>query len=126
MKIEWLSRTLITCMYSYALVINEKQWHKALNQAKVPVGDWPCRWVAPGGASVSIFDNQNVVIVSIDEDEKRSIEQAYAMLTHEAVHIFQEHCRRIGEREPSTEFQAYAVQNIAQRLMESYRDQTKK
>ena len=39
------------------------------------------------------------------------------MLLHEAVHIWQIVKRRMGEREPSVEFEAYSIQAIAQDLL---------
>lgn len=43
------------------------------------------------------------------------------MLTHEAVHIWQEIKLQLGEKEPSYEFEAYSIQNISQNLMEAYK-----
>lgn len=42
---------------------------------------------------------------------------------HEAVHIWQEMREKIGERFPSAEFEAYAIQRIAQNLMHSFMEQ---
>lgn len=41
---------------------------------------------------------------------------------HEAVHVFQHFKKSIGERKPSKEFEAYAIQSIADRLMNEYAD----
>lgn len=50
----------------------------------------------------------------------RSLQQVHALLVHEAVHLWQDARRVLGEKEPSAEFEAYAVQSISQRLMEAY------
>lgn len=122
-----MDRRLIQCSYSYTLCLSEKALHKAMKQANVPAGEWPQTWVHAGGAATHVLRHRNLAFVTVSEgDDKRTIEQVYGMLAHEAVHIFQEHCRDIGEHVPSDEFQAYSIQLIAQRLMESYRDQTKK
>jgi hypothetical protein len=36
------------------------------------------------------------------------------------VHVWQQHCEDIGERNPGSEQEAYAVQAIAQELMAEY------
>ncbi len=48
------------------------------------------------------------------------------ILVHEAVHIWQKFSQRIGEHEPSGEFEAYAIQSISQRLISAYSEQTAK
>jgi hypothetical protein len=46
--------------------------------------------------------------------------QIAALLVHEAVHIWQQYCADIGEKEPASEQEAYAIQSISQTLMEEY------
>lgn len=43
-----------------------------------------------------------------------------AMIAHEAVHVFQTIRKEMGEREPSIEFEAYAIQDITLRLGAAY------
>jgi hypothetical protein len=44
------------------------------------------------------------------------------MLAHEAVHVKQDICDRIGEEKISSEMEAYIVQAVAQNLMDSYKN----
>jgi hypothetical protein len=53
-----------------------------------------------------------------------SIIQIHALLTHEAMHLWREIRNQIGEKEPSAEFEAYAIQKITQNLAYSYEKQT--
>ena len=57
--------------------------------------------------------------------EKHTGIEVACLLVHEAVHIWQRTCEDYGEHRPSAEFEAYAIQNISQQLMQSYREQTK-
>lgn len=50
-------------------------------------------------------------------------EQIASLLTHEAVHLFQEIKKNIGERDPSAEFEAYCIQRITQNLLYAYKEQ---
>ena len=52
--------------------------------------------------------------------------QLAAMLTHEAVHMWQVARERLGEDKPSQEFEAYAIQALTQRLLEEFERQTNK
>lgn len=43
-----------------------------------------------------------------------------ALLVHEAAHVWQDICEGIGEARPSSEFEAYALQNIVEDLFTAY------
>lgn len=44
----------------------------------------------------------------------------YALMVHEATHIWQKVRRKLGDWSPSDEFEAYSMQNLSERLMRSY------
>lgn len=46
--------------------------------------------------------------------------EVYGLLLHEAVHVWQKVKKLMGEKEPSSEFEAYSIQAIAQDLFEMF------
>lgn len=119
---RWLERDLITGPY-IALCTSEQAFHAVLRHCKVPRTDW-AKWVSDGAdATTHHLTNPEgglVCVVCINSTEKQTGIQIAAMLVHEAVHVWQAHCERIGEHKPSDEFEAYSVQAISQRLMLAY------
>lgn len=73
-------------------------------------------------AQVSTFSDGAYAIVQIGDTADKDQIQVYGLLLHEAVHIWQIVKRRMGEREPSVEFEAYSIQAIAQDLFEMYEE----
>jgi hypothetical protein len=74
---------------------------------------------------ITTSDGRECTIVALGSGhEKYSLLQVLALLTHEAVHIWQFYCESIGERYPGKEQEAYAVQTISQNLWDAYTDMT--
>jgi hypothetical protein len=130
MAVKWLDRSLVVSPYYFCLCTTLKQFHKELKRLKVPEKNWPDFLAsACADATVHYFEKGSgelCAIVCIHRNKKHSIPQVYAMLVHEAVHIWQTIKATIGERDPSREFEAYSIQAISQRLMEAYDNDTKR
>ena len=62
-------------------------------------------------------------IVTLGDCSERSPIEVAGLLVHEAVHVFQMYCERIGEHRPGREQEAYGIQSIAQELMQSFAEQ---
>lgn len=126
---KWLDRSLVVSPYYYCLCVNEKSFRKQLKSMDLPKSDWPSFLATKqADATVHFFEHSNgslCAIVCIRAGKQHSIEQVFAMLTHEAIHIWQEIRDYLGEKFPSKEFEAYSVQTLCQRLFESYVTQTK-
>lgn len=125
---DWLSRTLISCDYFYLLCLSEKRFRKALKYLELPKDEWPSYLASErAGATTHFFDTRwgNVAIVTFGEYECYTTPQVHGLLVHEAVHIWQAQRDAMAEDRPSSEFEAYAVQTIAQNLIESFENQTK-
>lgn len=127
MALKWLSRDLVVGPY-LSLVLSEKDYHKAMAAFNVPPNQRDA-WIknAHSDATSHILEHPArgmAVVVALRVRDGVEGVQIASILVHEAVHAFQHYCDRIGERQPSLEFEAYSIQAIAQRLMESYVEQT--
>lgn len=129
MKSPWLDRSLITGPY-VTLVLNEKQFHKAMNDCHIPASEHG-EWIktAHSDATVHTLENpkgEQCAIVALRVKKKTDPTSIVGLLVHESVHIWQDFKDRIGETSPSKEFEAYSIQTISQRLIAAYSELTAK
>ena len=125
--INWLDRAMILGPH-ICLVTSQKDYNMALRHCKQEVvGDLFIK-NAQAGATLHWIDRSEklICIVAIRPvgPEIEGIPIA-ALLVHEAVHIWQKYCERIGEHTPSDEFMAYGIQFLSQELMYAYVKATK-
>ena len=126
-KVEWIGRCLFTSPICISLCLSEEAFKKELKRLKVPVEDWP-EWICAGSHATTHFFEKfdsfdSCCIVCVKHRKGRVIAQIVGLLTHEAMHVWRDIKRDIGEKEPSSEFEAYAMQNIVQQLFYSYMKQ---
>jgi hypothetical protein len=107
-----------------ALCTNAKAFDRILKAHGVD----PTPFLLPGArATAHTFENDagnTIVVVTLDMPACMATTQAmvHALLAHEAVHIWQGIRERIGERAPSSEFEAYTVQYICTGLFLAYEE----
>jgi hypothetical protein len=123
--IKWIDREIITSPYCIGLCQNKKQFLKELRRLKMPENSIP-EWVKEGkDAQVHYLAgtklNEQCCIVCVREQKGTKPNEIVGLLVHEAVHVWQWIKEEMNEKTPSTEFEAYAIQNIAQKLIESYK-----
>ncbi len=122
---RWCDRTLHQCTYCFGLCTTEAQFHRELRRLKLPREDWP-RFLKTthANATVHFFEaresNGRCAIVCMPLNRERTGIEIAGLLVHEAVHIWQAHCEDIGEQNPASEQEAYAIQHISQQLMDAY------
>ena len=126
---RWYYGELVPCPVSHTLVLTEKQFHKRLKKLRLPEKDWPEFTKNGADATVHFFEEtktgRECAIVCIRKTD-HPLPQIFGLLTHEAVHIWQAYRDILGEKAPSSEFEAYAIQGIAQDLFVEYDRLTKK
>lgn len=126
MKNHWLDRSLLELDH-YTLCTTEVQYRRTLKHLKVRSSDAPSFLVSPrANASAHHFvrDGKYAHVVCLGSTEGKDDDQVIALLIHEAVHLWQEFRRGIGEVSPGDEIEAYAIQSISQSLITEYRRQT--
>lgn len=110
-----LAGNLQDLAYKYFLVISEKQFKRLTTK----LGIYDSSYMPSGAlACCSIYEEQGIAIVCLKEEA--SPEESISLLIHEAVHLWQAHCRWIGEDKPGDETEAYAIQKIASELIREY------
>ena len=112
-----LSGNLQDCAYKYFLATDEKAFKAILRKFSIYDSDY-----LPTGALAccTIYEEQGLAVVCLKEDLPLSTEDIYCLLVHEAVHLWQAHCRWLGEDKPGEETEAYAIQKIAGELIKEY------
>ena len=110
-----LAGDLQNLAYRYFLVTSEKQFKKVLRSLHIYDSSF-----LPSGAMAccSIYEEQGVAVICLKEEA--TAEEATSLLIHEAVHLWQAHCRWLGEDRPGDETEAYAIQKIASELIKEY------
>lgn len=126
MKAVWCDQGLVRTPYEFCLCLTEAQFKKELKRLKIQTLN---EFQAENkGATIQRFTSDSgrrVAFVCLPHG-KRTLNQAHALLVHEATHLWQWTCEDLDEREPSMEFEAYAIETISERLFEAYDRLTKK
>ncbi|MDC5485845.1 hypothetical protein NRA67_18900, partial [Acinetobacter baumannii] len=73
-------------------------------------------------AQVDFYSDGAYAVVQLGDTSERKLIEIYGLLLHEAVHIWQKVKKLMGEKEPSSEFEAYSIQAIAQDLFKMYEE----
>lgn len=73
-------------------------------------------------AQVNFYSDGAYAVVQLGDTSERKLIEIYGLLLHEAVHVWQKVKKLMGEKEPSSEFEAYSIQAIAQDLFEMYEE----
>lgn len=125
---QWLKRDYGYLALCFGLCLTEKAFHKETQRLGLGTTQSFLK-NSTANATVHFFvnksTNKHCAIVCMSAVEKFSDIQCYALLVHEAVHIWQEHCRLIGEDSPGDEYESYVVQHISQELFLSLAKQRK-
>jgi hypothetical protein len=109
----------------YCLVTTPKQFKRELKRLNIK-GDLDYTMSPSANATCYEFESNGKTsfIVTLKGWKGQDPIEIASLLVHEATHIKQHVMRIIGEKNPSNEFEAYVMQNIAGNLMQAFKDQT--
>jgi len=135
MAAKYLDRDAAPYLSHWVLCTTEEQYLAEMKNLGVPYYEVG-RWVNKGANATTHFIPEEcltdpdilpsvhrVIVVCIDDTKANSSLDICGLLTHEAVHVARDYFDQIGETYPASEQMAYAIQYIAQRLMEAYAEQ---
>lgn len=122
---NWLNRVLVQSSHHLALCLTEKQFHQKLKELKLPEKDYPPflgSWHSHATTHFLVNEagKSAAAIVCLGDMKEYDYAEIAALIAHEAVHVWQAVRETLGEKEPSSEFEAYSVQNILQTLLYEY------
>jgi hypothetical protein len=122
MKTNWLDRRIAHPGPHLTLCLTEKEYLDAMWNLRIKN---PPDWIRTPQADATVHYISNpkqelCCVVCMRDTTSRAPLEVAGLLVHEAVHIWQEYAASIGETQPGREQEAYAVQSIAQVLMEEF------
>lgn len=121
---KWLERGLLhSLMPYYTLCTTQEMFESELK--KRHVDPFPGVTKGKGATTNFLTKHDHVIALVCFFDPHRDQVVNYGLITHEAIHIWQELRKIMGEENPSHEFEAYVVQQISQNLMWEFERQRK-
>jgi hypothetical protein len=119
---KWLDRRIAAPGPYLTLVLSEAEFLRAMKDCGIK---HPGPWIKTDHADATCHYLTNgkkeaVAVVALRDTAGRTAIEVAGLLVHEAVHVWQDYCARIGEHSPAVEQQAYGIQSIAQELMAEY------
>lgn len=104
--------------HHYGFCPSEEAWQRTIKAIKLNQTPYPAH-----DAACNLFQNRETklpcVLVTMNH-RPRTPQVVVELLSHEAMHIWRDIRKTTGERKPSSEFEAYAMQNILRNLMDAY------
>ena len=128
-KVNWCNRSMFQGPY-YCLVTTPELFKKELFKKELRrIGvKGELEYAATPTANATCYEfehkGKQCFIVTIKGWEGVDPLEIAGLIVHEATHIKQHIMRIIGEKNPSDEFEAYMMQNIAANLMQCFVEQT--
>ena len=120
-KYKWLDRRVAKPGPFLTLVLSQEELTDALKGMTKEYVAFPTTGAICTTLTHSKTDELCAVVsVSKHSQETCNALEMAGLLVHEAVHIWQAYATWIGEANPGTEQEAYAIQGISQELMMEY------
>jgi len=124
----WCDSTLLTTPIYYCLATSEKILKRLYKELNSPYFNSGFFDEDKNSGKIKIFEDENgfkKIIVFINPKMRASKNGLREVIVHESVHVWQEIAEYIGEKSPSSEFEAYSIGAISLNLMNQYDKQVK-
>lgn len=121
-KVKWLDGGFLPIYFCFCP--SEKAWDREMKRLKIKDEPYP----TTNGRCTTFFnlegDVHDCIFVTIDSGiaKKFSRVQIEGVIIHEAVHVYQEALKSMGEEKPGIEMEAYSIQGIAMQLLNAYEE----
>lgn len=122
----WLDKPLIPLPVHVGLFCYPEDFEKERKKRKIP----PCQYITDHAQMcVHTFENDETgmqvkcICVDMRKMKGQSTNEIIAMLVHEVIHVWQGIKEYLGERSPSNEFEAYAIQHLTLNVLELFAKQ---
>jgi hypothetical protein len=102
--------------YSYAFCPSERAWKVATSK----MSRGPSPYPESAGATSLLVRKDTGTPIAIVTVQDRTPRETIELLAHEAMHVWRDVRKQMGETKPSSELEAYAIQNILSELMKAY------
>ena len=124
-EVTWAELGFLPVSVGYAP--NKKAWKKALKdlgimQEPFPETDGRCDW----WTSVGELRTDAILITVGKRAKNYSMAQVTGIIAHECMHAWRHIREAIGEKEPSTEFEAYVLQALVQSVVHAHQSKRRK
>lgn len=105
-------------------VPSEAAWAYEMKRMGIQDHPWPTRNGAGGHCTclTNKEDGKRINLITVDTSLIERDGQVVEILTHEAVHAWQNTLEHIKESSPSPEFEAYMIADLVRGLFETYKE----
>lgn len=105
--------------YAYFYFNSVKQFHRCLKKWDIDLQPS----ISPGkqATAVGIIGGSRMSFTAVVKGDKADVDHMPLTLVHEAVHVWQNACEQVGEDNPSAEFEAYSIEQIAENLINEWK-----
>ena len=119
----WIELGFLPVEVAYCATFGARR--RALKQCGIPFDPWKpadarCEWWERGQGKSDI-----ILITLAKHAGKYKMAQVAGMIAHECMHVFRHIKEIIGEKEPSSEFEAYVMQTLVQHSMFAHAERRK-
>lgn len=122
-KAQWIDRTLVRMPAYVALCTTEAAFLREMRRSKLPKSEWD-PWIGGAAGAMAHFFRSDVgeltALVCLRRVRGQSRSWHDTLLVHEAVHVWQRVKEELAEANPSSEFEAYAIQTISKNLIDAF------